>query len=220
MSIAFDAVTNFTFNFTITTMTYSHTCTGSNRILWVGASIRPARTIATGGVTYNGVAMTQSGAFITTGTIRHYLFFLINPASGSNTVSITQSAADTMTSCSISYTGARQSSQPDATNEGGPTTTTAYSQAVTSVANNSFAVLYGGAQNATGLTAGTNVTIRRVPETDFTGAFLLESTAAQTPAGTFTLAVTSASQVFAGCMASFSPIVSFTPSPDNRMYFM
>lgn len=208
MAIAFDAKTGFTYSGSTVTQTYSHTCSGSDRILFVGVSIRNTRTITS--VTYNGVAMTQSGSSIGVGTVVDYLFYLVNPATGTNTVSITQSAADTITSCSISYTGASQTGQPDATSTGGPTTTTSYSQSVTSVADNCFAVLYGNAASGAALIAGSNTTIRNQPEVLFTGAFLIDSTAAKTPAGTFTLAVTSSSQNFGGCMASFKPYVVST----------
>jgi len=211
MSLAFDTKTGFTFNLSASNITYSHTCSGSDRILFVGVSVRSNRSVTS--VTYNGVSMTQAGSTSGTSGILNYLFYLINPASGSNTVSVTQSSADTITSCSISYTGAKQSGQPDATSSGGPTTTTSYSQSVTSVADNAFAVLYGNANAGAALTAGANTTIRNQPEVSFTGAFLVDSTAAKTPAGTFTLNVTSANQAFAGCMASIAPVgVSVTRS--------
>lgn len=205
MAIAFDSKTNFLYNASTATHTYSHTCSGVDRILFVGVSVRDTRTVT--GVTYNGVSMTQSGSLSTTTGIKNYLFYLVNPSTGSNTVSITQSASDTITSCSISYTGAAQSGQPDATSVGGPSSGVSYSQSVTSVADNCFAILYGDNNSGATLTAGSNTTIRNNCEVAFTGAFLLDSTTAKTPAGTFTLAFTSASGSAAACMASFKPSV-------------
>ena len=211
MAIAYNTHTSASFNASASNLTYSHTTSGSDRMLFVGVSVRNTRTVTS--VTYNGVTMTQAGSTSATAGILNYLFYLINPAAGTNTVSVTQSAVDTITSCSISYTGVKQTSQPDATSSNSSTTTTSYSQSVTSVADNCFSVLYGDANSGATLTAGANTTIRNQPEINFTGGFLIDSTAAKTPAGTFTLNVTSASQTFAGCMASFSPaILASSPS--------
>lgn len=202
MAIAFDTKTSFTFNASASNITYSHTCSGSDRILFVGVSVRSTRTVTS--VTYNGVAMSQSGSTSGTTGILNYLFYLVNPTTGTNTVSITQSAADTITSSSISYTGARQILQPDATSVGGPTTTTSYSQSVTTIKDNCWAVLYGDASSGAAITAGSNTIVRNQPEIAFTGAFLIDTNSAKTPNGVDTLNVTSSSQSFSGCMASFS----------------
>lgn len=212
MAIAYDTSTANAFTASATSTTFSHTCTGSDLILWVGVSIRPTRTISS--VTYNGVTMTQSGNNSFTGAVDNYLYYLVNPATGANDVVVTQSASDTFNTCSISFTGASQSVQPDATSEVNSTTTTSFSQSVTSVADNTAAVIYGDAASGSALTAGANTTIVNQPEVLFTGAFLLRSTADKTPAGTFTLAATSASQTFGACMATIKPsAASFTPSP-------
>jgi hypothetical protein len=201
MAIAFVSKTAFTFG-TGTTISYSQDCTGAN-ILFVGVTTTTGKTISS--ITYNGVSMTQSGSTSGTAGVINSLYYLVSPATGSNTVSITQSAGGNITSSSICYSGASTTGQPDATSVGGPTSTTSYSQSVTSVADNCFAVLYGDANGGLTLTAGSNTTVRNQPEVAFTGAFLVDSTALKTPAGTFTLAVTSGSQSFAGCMASFKP---------------
>lgn len=204
MAIAFDAKTGMVTG-SGTTISTTHTCTGSDRIVWVGISIRSTRTI-TSAPTYDGVTMTQSGSTSGTANITNYLYYLINPSTTSGaTVTATQSVADNWALAVISYTGAKQSGQPDATSVGGPSTATSYSQSVTSVADNCFAVLYGDNNSGASLTGGTNTTIRNQPEVAFTGAFLADSTAAKTPAGTFTLAFTSASGTAAACMASFAP---------------
>lgn len=218
MAIAFDTKTAFTFNAAATNITYSHTVTGSDTILWVGVSILATATI--GAVTYNGTSMTQfGGGSVGTAAIKDYLFYLIAPTTGTNTVSVSQNTSTQITSCSASYTGVAQTGQPDATSLGGPTTTASYSQSVTSVADNCFAILYGNASSGSAITAGTNTTVRNQPEVSFCGAYMVDSAAAQTPAGTFTLAFTSASQSVAGCMASFKPIASAVANT-NFLSFM
>jgi hypothetical protein len=106
MAIAFDAVASATAALNVASgsspQTWSHTCTGSDRILLVWLT-------ANGGnknnwsVTYNGVSMTAVGVGPTQ---QSRLFALLNPASGTNTVSVTHDATTaTLIGNSISYTG-------------------------------------------------------------------------------------------------------------------
>lgn len=188
-----------------TTISTTHTSSGTDRIVYVGITIRDTRTI-TVAPTYNGVTMTQSGSTTGTTGVTHRLYYLIAPSTTAGaTVTATQNASDTWAMTVISYNGARQTLQPDATSVGGPTTTTSYSQSVTTVRDNSWAVLYGNASGGLTLTAGANTIIRNQPEVAFCGAFLIDTNSAKTPAGTDTLNVTSSSQTFSGCMSSFSP---------------
>ena len=108
MAIAFDSTANGLQGST-TTLTYSHVCTGSNLILFVSVT-----TVSTNisGVTYNGTGMTllsnvNNGA-------KNYLFYLINPSTGANNIVVSAGGSTLIMSSSASYTGANQSSQPDA----------------------------------------------------------------------------------------------------------
>jgi hypothetical protein len=208
MAIAFDATTAITTG-TTATLTYSHTCTGSNGILWVGVSIRNTRSISS--VTYNGVSMTQSGSSATSDGNLAFLFYLIGPKTGANTVSITQSVSDKIVSSSTSFTGVLQSGQPDATSTGSQAASTSYSQSVTTIADNCWAIMWGMATSALAITAGSNTTVRAQPESFFTGGFMIDTNSAKTPAGTDTMNVTSSAQNYAGAMASFSPSVPVQP---------
>ena len=173
-------------------------------IMWLGISIRDTRSISVAPA-FNGVTMTQSGSTSGTTGITNYLYYLANPFQGSANVTFTQSSSDNYTAKAAWFSGASSASVPDATSVGGPTTTSSYSQSVTSVADNCFAVLWADATSGSTLTGGSNTTVADQPELVFTGGFMAYSTAAKTPAGTFTLNVTSSSQAFAGCMASFAP---------------
>lgn len=93
MAVAFDAVGPSAAG-TIaaaTPLTWSHTCTGSDRALLVGVSVGQ---LPVGGltltVTYNSVAMTQLGTVASNNNTDGYvvLFGLLAPASGANTVSV------------------------------------------------------------------------------------------------------------------------------------
>lgn len=61
--------------------------------------------------------------------------------------------------------------------------------------------------NGSTLTAGSNTTVRSQIEVLLAGLFIVDTNSAQTPAGSKTVTVTSASQQFHGIMASFSPFV-------------
>ena len=92
----------------ITSLTWKHVCTGSNRYLVVpvwaaGASSFPD------GATYNGVAMTLLDQYCLSDKGAQ-LWGLVNPASGMNDVVVTYSGAAIAYACtSVSYTGVNQS---------------------------------------------------------------------------------------------------------------
>ena len=107
MAIALDVGTSGGNNGGGTSHTYSHTCTGSNLILFVGVSTNSSSDLITG-VTYNSVAMTLVDKQAGTSTNYSYLFYLINPATGANNVVVSASSSTTIYSGAVSYTGAKQ----------------------------------------------------------------------------------------------------------------
>ena len=121
MAIAFDAAATSS-ALGATTLTYSHTCTGSNRILWVSVGVNSAdSTDHITGVTYSAVAMTRAVAsFNDNGANQDqvYLYYLVAPATGANNVVVSSNAAKDIYSVASSYTGAKQTGQPDATQHG------------------------------------------------------------------------------------------------------
>lgn len=97
------------------TMTWSHTCTGSNRALVVGVSVGQnsgsdaTKTIS--GVTYGGVAMSSAGIIHNASSPNGYThaWRLVNPPSGANNVVVTfASAPSTAIGGSKSYAGVDQ----------------------------------------------------------------------------------------------------------------
>lgn len=115
MALAFDAVGPSAAGATGTSpVTWSHTCSGSQRVLLVGVAVgntsgSDASNVVS--VTYAGVAMTSIG-------IRHsndnpfgfvQVFGLINPASGANNVVVTvTNSPDSIIGGSLSFNGADQ----------------------------------------------------------------------------------------------------------------
>lgn len=209
MAIAFDAASGGT-GFVVNSVTWSHTCTGSNLILLVSTSYFENAADSPSGVTYNSVAMTkaldyQSSSLDTT----HSLWFLYAPATGAHNVVVTfPTNRNNIACCSASYTGAAQSGAPDATATGnhgfGSSDLTI---ATTTVADNCWVVeVCGTSTNTVSMSAGTGATERTEQAT--TGGYhaAFYDGGPKTPAGSYsmTVAISAASNV-AGCTASFAP---------------
>jgi len=86
MALAQDAVTTRVVESDVTSTSWSHTCSGSNRLLLVflavGGDCNPT-------VTYNGVPLTQIKKVGTSGVARYgFLYRLIAPAAGTYTIAV------------------------------------------------------------------------------------------------------------------------------------
>jgi hypothetical protein len=205
MAIAFDAATDGGVVNPGTSLTYAHTCTGSNRILLVFAFGATSGDTITG-ATYGGVAMTAvSAAFQLTGDRMVHCWYLVNPASGANNVVVSASGSQVIGSFSMSYTGAKQSGQPDASNTGENPGQTSFSLSVTTIADNCWTVLLTRT-DGTNNTAGANTTERLDSVNGFAG---FDRNADITPPGSSTLA-TSASNAspYGGWIVSIAPAVA------------
>ena len=88
-------------------LSWSHTCTGSNLLLMVHSGTN-GTPVSTSGVTYNSVALTSRWSDSRNWTAASG-WSLVAPATGANTVAITLSAAeDAVFGQAISYTDAHQ----------------------------------------------------------------------------------------------------------------
>lgn len=210
MAIAFDVASNGRAGPSVTSLTFSHTCTGSNLILVVGTSVSDTtdtnRPVT--GITYAGVAMTkireddEATADFTSG-----LWYLINPATGANNIVVTTTGSvSRIIAGGISLTGAAQSGQPDAHN-GALTTTTSITVDVTTVADNCWVIdAYSSSWGGTNPVAGGGQTQRWINAG--TAADGIGSTEGpKTPAGAVTMSWTAGSLPSAGAIsaASFAP---------------
>ncbi len=141
-TIAFDSSSNFPVA-TVSSATFSHTTNGSDRILFVGVWVNanPGNNVT--GATYAGVPMIQIGHHsFGSGNFGDYVFMLVNPALGANNVVVSLDSAQNISAQSVSYTGARQTGQPDnfiSYGPGGPTTGIV-TNSITTVADNSWLV--------------------------------------------------------------------------------
>lgn len=115
MAIARDASTNVTKSLNgVGSLTFSHTCSGSNRYLVVFVGDVAGDTVT--GVTYNAVAMTQLVKISrnpNSGSLELYAYGLANPSTGANNVVVSRSGSTNwISAASISYTGASQTTSP------------------------------------------------------------------------------------------------------------
>lgn len=197
MPIAFDAAGTATG--TGTTVNSTHVCTGSNRLLLVGVYKGTNNTDEVTGVTYNSVAMTrvntQNGP-----NFKIYLYALIAPATGSNTVSVACSSSRFIQIFSASYTGVSQTGFPDAESSNASSGVTTITSTLTTVANNCW---LGGVFNndAANMTAGANTTLRHA-----SSAMAMADTNADQAIGSRSMAVSWTGSANAqGCICSFAP---------------
>lgn len=126
--IAYDAASEDKVASGASSLTYAHTCTGSNRFIYVAVTtINDATHSVT--ATYGGVSMTavQVDQLIYSSTNwYHHGFRLAAPASGSNNVVITKTNADgSIRSGAVSYTGVDQTTPINVSAKGNGTATPA-----------------------------------------------------------------------------------------------
>ena len=205
MAIAFDAAVNGGLVFPGTSLTWSHTCSGSDRILFVGVVGGTTDTVT--GVTYDGVAMTLVNKCVAGADFYSYLFYLIAPSTGAHNVVISASSG-LIIGLSSSYTGVSQTGQPDSSSTKISTVASAtYTQSTTTVADNSWTIFHLRESTGRDATAGAG-TVTRI-EYGAAGAHICDSGGAITPAGSSSLNISNFQGVsppsFAGVMASFKP---------------
>lgn len=205
MSIAIDATSGGT-STGATSTTYSHTCTGNNRVLLV--SVGSGDNTVTG-VTYNGVAMSLLGSRATgAGSSVVYLYGLIAPSTGANNVVISRSGSlGVLNGASSSYTSVAQTGLPDAESDN-QANTNSLATSLNTIADNCWTVLAGYASGGGNIAAGTGSTSRNIQSTT-TGIF--DSNGVIHPAGSTSMTITMTSGNTATVMVSIAPfVISFS----------
>jgi hypothetical protein len=138
--IAFDNATSGGSVFGGTSLTFSHTCSGVDRVLLVYVRDDSGDTIS--GVTYNGVPMTRLPATVTPpggGIIIGY--YLIAPATGAHNVVISSSSSANLFGSAVSYTGVSQTGFPDSINTNTATSSSPPAFSTTAQVNSCYLVL-------------------------------------------------------------------------------
>lgn len=152
MAVAFDNATSTQTTAGTDPITFAHTCTGTNLLLIVvtmAVDFPPSESVI--GVTYNSVAMTEIPNFgglynDASLDVRLQGWYLVAPATGSNTVSVDWSAGAGERACiAASFTGVDQSTPVEnGTNSTG--TSTSPSINVSSAVNNMVLAGFGVGQ--------------------------------------------------------------------------
>ncbi|KKL06457.1 hypothetical protein LCGC14_2595840 [marine sediment metagenome] len=148
--------------------TWSHTCTGSNLILVVVVTMRANNSVS--GITYNSVALThESGADADENNVHTETWYLIAPATGSNTVAVTlNTSTSRWWAAAISLTGVAQSSPVDVSGSNTGLNVTAISTSVTVVTANSWGIdVWAHEADATGASADSGQTERQQSNANF-----------------------------------------------------
>jgi len=112
-SIAYDAVGSGNNGDGATTVSWTHVVgSGSNRFMVIGISIRTV-TVSVLSVTVDGQPATFLRSDIRGTDVKGEIWYLINPNSGSKTVTVTLSASSKACGGSVSYTGVAQTNPID-----------------------------------------------------------------------------------------------------------
>lgn len=208
MAIAFDTSTNGGLANPGTSLSWSHTCAGSDRILFVAVRSTTSTTDNVTGVTYNGASLTlvdrRNGD---AGLLRAVsLWVLAGPASGANTIQVSGSPSDVILGLAASYTGAG-ASPPDATNQGTALGSASVQVAVSPVASGCWIVGMEG--NNVGVVTVTNATER---QDSANGINLSDTNGTVTAGASYQITWTNTAGERAAIVASFAPAGASTPT--------
>lgn len=199
MAIAYDASSSGAVGAN-TNLTYAHTCSaGANTYLAVYFGISSGSG-SVSSVTYNGTSMTQLATVNDSSALGLYAYYLVNPSSGTNNVSITTSGSGEITSYAVSYTGVNQITPIDsfATGNTGSTTDAFITLNTTVVVSNCWLLGFGRIRNSSGsATISSNRTDRQAGNH---GGYAGGVSAASDSNGT----ISTGSQGFTWTIASYS----------------
>lgn len=174
--LSFNVGTSFTASYTVGS--------GSNRLLVVGV-VGDLTLDDVTGVTYNSVAMTQVGKVQTpTGGRWTYLYYLLNPASGSNNVVVSAGSSHFLGVGAADYTGVN-SLNASVTNTASSSTTV--TGTLTTSINNAWLMAAVGYTSGA-LSSSTPGSVRY--DMDFNVGGYIDSNSAITPAGSTSITAT------------------------------
>lgn len=207
MAIAFDSSTTpWARQNSWTSWTVAHTTSWTDRFLVVNVGTQ--WNVVTG-VTYWGVSMTLTGSYSWDGAGNWTTTWtLANPSSWANNIVVTTSVSCVKMLHAVSYTWVAQTSPIDANVTNWPTPTTSWTQTLTTTVNNDWLIMCAKGRNGSAITAWANTFVRCNIELLFTWLFVADSNSAQTPTGSKSMNITSASQEFNGTMFALKPAVS------------
>ena len=192
---------------TTASLTYSYKeGTGSNRLLVVNL-IGDTSADDISSVTYAGTPLTLVKKLQSPSNNWQYVYYLLNPTSGTNNVVITAGSTHYLISQAASWSNVKQSAQPDAvTTNTAPATNTSITTSLTTVAPGSLVVQ--GVWSYGHLTAGSGAALI-ITDAALDGAGIFVSGQSPvTPAGNVSMTTISD-----GTTSSGAIMVSFAPAP-------
>lgn len=220
MAIARDATASSYAGGQSGTVTLSHTCTGSNLMLWVTVYLNGGGTgDNVTGITYAGTSMTRTAnGYVNGASTSQFLYYLIAPSTGANNIVVSLSGTHGCGIVSASYTGAKQSGQPDSSNSGSDLNTGAnqVTVATTVVASNCWLV-GGDGNDSIAPSAGTGTSINASANT---GSILFIDSNGTVGTGSRSMQVTYlVPNDSLMCIASMAPLgaTNFTRSPSDSI---
>lgn len=209
--IAFDSGTNG-HGANVASVTFSHSCSGSNRILFVGVYVLQAGGApAVNSVTYGGANLTLMDRIVN-GNHGSELWYLVAPATGANDVVVTMGVSTLrIWPVAVSFTGAHQGA-PEASNAASGTATAA-SVAVTTLTANSWVVdILANGHAAASPTIGVGQTPRAASLEGAVQRGLSSTEGPVSPAGPVTMSWTlSGSAPWVIVAAAFKPAAALAP---------
>jgi hypothetical protein len=186
-------------------LTYSYTTgAGSSRLLVVNL-IGDTSADDISSVTYAGIPMALLGKVQSPSNNWQYLYYLLNPASGSNKIIVTAASAHFLLSQGASWYNVRQSAQPDASVVNtAPAASTSTSTSLTTVAGGALVVQ--GIWSYGHLAAGAGATPIVIDAALGGAGIFAGSTSPVAPAGSVSMTtISDGSQSSGVVMASFAP---------------
>lgn len=144
-AIAFDAAASITPLSLVSPVTWSHTVSGAETLIFVGVILKIPLGGSISGVTYNGTSMTlidtmDGSNIVSNSGFRNSIYYLTNPTTGSNTVSVSFTGTSASAAGgSISLTGVHQTNPLDNHNCNADTTGDA-TVSITPVNNRTWAL--------------------------------------------------------------------------------
>lgn len=128
----------------VSSISWSHTCTGNDRVLIVsvfqGSGSGSGGDDVVTGITYNGTSMTRAAVRQQSGdgAVIVYVYYLYAPATGANTIAVSASANRYLGGCAISFTNV--TSSPIGNNGAGGGNSGTITANITTAADNSIIV--------------------------------------------------------------------------------
>jgi len=203
--IVFDTSTDGGLGNPVTSITWAHTTTGTDRMLAVCVFGDVTNDVITG-VTYAGNALTLVDKALAQASGRWgYLYYMIAPTSGANNIIVSASSSIAIYGMASSYTGVHQTTPLDASNTGTDIgLSSSQTVSVTTTVDNDWTVMCTRVETGGSVpTAGAGTTLRQSVSA---GLVLSDSNGALTPVGSKSLIINDTDSAnWASIIAAFSP---------------